>query len=406
VVHTDPDGFAPEPDDTPPATSAPTGAAEGYPYADSVQNDSVLNLEPSPPQFRLPTDLDTPALVVDLARLEANLRRMADSAAAAGVALRPHAKTHKCVPLGRRQIALGATGLTVATLAEAELFAAGGVSDLFIAYPLWAGPERAARVRALHEQVRLQVGVESPEAAEMLAAAVRGSATPLRVLIEVECGLRRTGVAPAAVPELALTCMRLGLEVVGAFTHPGHAYRDPGSVEDAAADERTALSVAGAALAALTGEPPVLSGGSTPTALAGLGQPLTEVRPGTYVFGDRQQMHLAGMAPEQVALVVAARVVSAPRPGEVVLDAGSKTLSADRPQWLEGHGWLPDHPEARVVTLNEEHAVVTGLTNPPRVGELVAVVPNHVCPAVNLGRRLLVVSDGAIVDEWPVHTPA
>lgn len=381
------------------------GAGAGAPVRPGGGDASADPVEPHLEAFRLPADLDTPALVVDLPRLETNLRRMAALAADAGVALRPHAKTHKCVPLARRQLAHGAAGLTVATLAEAEMFAAGGLADLFIAYPLWAGQPRAARVRQLHERTRLRVGVDSPEAAEALAAATRGVPEPLRVLIEVDCGGRRTGVRPAAVPELALACLRLGLEVVGAFTHPGHAYQDPGSVPDAVADERTALSVAGAALGALTGQPPVLSGGSTPTVLADTARPLTEVRPGTYVFGDRQQLHLSGVGPEQVALVVAARVVSTPRPGEAVLDAGSKALSTDRPQWLEGYGWLPTHPEARVASLTEEHAVLTGLSTRPRVGDLVAVIPNHVCTAVNLGRRLLVASDGVIVDEWPVHIP-
>jgi D-serine deaminase-like pyridoxal phosphate-dependent protein len=388
--------------------STPLGRLDG--------EDSHVNVvEPHLGTFPLPADLDTPALVVDRTRLEANLRQMAGLAADAGVALRPHAKTHKCVPLARRQMAHGAVGLTVATLAEAEMFADGGLDDLFIAYPLWAGQSRAARVRQLHERTHLRVGVDSPEAAAALAAAVQGAPKPLRVLIEVDCGGRRTGVLPAAVPELALACLRLGLEVIGAFTHPGHAYRDPGSVPDAVADEQRALSIAGAALSALTGQSPVLSGGSTPTALTDTGKPLTEIRPGTYVFGDRQQLHLSGIAPEQVALVVAARVVSTPRPGEVVLDAGSKALSTDRPQWLEGHGWLPAYPEARIVSLSEEHAVVTGLVDhsmmdtsmagPPQVGDLVAVIPNHVCTAVNLGRRLLVVSDGSVVDEWPVHLP-
>jgi D-serine deaminase-like pyridoxal phosphate-dependent protein len=129
---------------------------------------------------------------------------------------------------------------------------------------------------------------------------------------------------------------------------------------------------------------------------------LTEVRPGTYVFGDRQQMHLAGIDPATIALVVAARVVSRARPGEMVLDAGSKALSTDRPAWLDGFGWLPQYPEAAVTALTEEHAVVTGVIDPPPVGEVVAVVPNHVCTAVNLASELLVCADGDVVDRWPV----
>ncbi|WP_329263030.1 alanine racemase [Actinoallomurus sp. NBC_01490] len=347
-------------------------------------------------------ELDTPALVVDVDRLETNLARMAGRAEAAGIDLTPHAKTHKCVPLARRQLAHGARGLTVATLDEAELFADGGCDRLFIAYPCWAGGDRAARLRALHERVELRVGVDSVAGADQLAAAIRGADHSLTVLIEVDCGGRRSGVTPDQIRDLVTHCLRIGLDVAGAFCHPGHAYTSPGQVPGAAADERAALTTAGAVLTWLLDRPPVLSGGSTPTALDGLAHPLTEVRPGTYVFGDRQQMHLAAVPEDEIALVVATRVVSVPRAGEAVLDAGSKALSSDRPAWLTGHGWIAEAPEATVAALTEEHAVVRGLRRPPAVGDLVRVVPNHVCTAVNLGREITVVSDGKIVDMWPV----
>ena len=356
--------------------------------------------------IRVPQDLETPALVVDAARMEANIRHMAAAARAAGVAIRPHAKTHKCWPIARRQLDSGAGGLTVATLDEAEAFATAGCDDLFIAYPLWAGAGRGARVRQLHETVRLRVGVDSAEAAELLAAATRGSGSPLEVLVEIDCGGRRSGVTAGAAAGLATHCLRLGLNVLGAFTHPGHAYAGPAAVPAAAADERAALAVAGASLEALLDRRPILSGGSTPTALDGIAGPLTEVRPGTYVFGDRQQMQLAGMPQEKIALVVAARVVSTPRAGEAVLDAGSKALSSDRPAWLHGHGFLPEAPEAVVDAITEEHAVVRGIRRRLSVGDLVGVVPNHVCTAVNLGTQLVVVAGGAVVEAWPVCSRA
>jgi D-serine deaminase-like pyridoxal phosphate-dependent protein len=146
----------------------------------------------------------------------------------------------------------------------------------------------------------------------------------------------------------------------------------------------------------------VLSGGSTPTAEAGVAAPLTEVRPGTYVFGDRQQMVLAGLTEHDVALVVAARVVSAPRPGEAVLDCGSKALSSDRPGWLSGHGLILEAPEATIVTLSEEHAVVHGLSAPLRIGDLVRVIPNHVCTVVNLASELLTADGDKLTGQWRV----
>jgi D-serine deaminase-like pyridoxal phosphate-dependent protein len=126
------------------------------------------------------------------------------------------------------------------------------------------------------------------------------------------------------------------------------------------------------------------------------------VRPGTYVFGDRQQMHLSGLDVDDVALAVAARVVSVPRPGEAVLDAGSKALSSDRPAWLAGHGLILEAPEATIAVLSEEHGVVRELTTPLKVGDLVRVIPNHVCTVVNLTSELVVVADGAVTDRWPV----
>ena len=346
-------------------------------------------------------DIETPAVVVDTTRLERNLDRLQAAATAAGAALRPHAKTHKCLEIGRRQVAHGAVGLTVATLAEGEAFAADGCPSVFIAYPLWAGSaNRPARLAALHERTRLLVGVDSAAAAKALAAAVPGAG----VLTEVDSGQHRSGIPVAQVTALATACRALGLDVTGAFTHPGHAYSkpDPAVVAAAAADERAALAAAGAALERLTARAPVLSGGSTPTAEAGVAAPLTEVRPGTYVFGDRQQMRLAGLTEHDIALVVAARVVSAPRPGEAVLDCGSKALSSDRPGWLNGYGLILEAPEATIVTLSEEHAVVHGLTAPLRVGDLVRVIPNHVCTVVNLASEVLTADGDKLTGRWQV----
>jgi D-serine deaminase-like pyridoxal phosphate-dependent protein len=349
--------------------------------------------------MQVPPDLETPAAVVDVRRLERNLARMAIATDAAGVALRPHAKTHKCVDIGRRQLANGATGLTVATMAEAELFASAGCPSVFIAYPLWAGSgDRGARLAALRDHTDLRVGVDSLEAAARLAAAVPG----LKVLVEVDSGQHRSGVRPDNVASLAAACRKLGLDVLGAFTHPGHAYTAPADVPRATEDERAALAAAGAALADVLDQQPVLSGGSSPTAATRIAAPLTEVRPGTYVFGDRQQLHLSGRKEEDIALVLAARVVSVQRPGEAVLDAGSKTLSSDRPSWLPGHGLILEAPEATIGVLSEEHAVVRGLATPLAVGDLVRVVPNHVCTVVNLTSELLVVSDGQVTERWPV----
>ena len=194
----------------------------------------------------LPPDLDTPCLVIDLDVVEANAQRMAEATTSLGIALRPHVKTHKSVALAKIQIAAGAVGVTVGTLGEAEVMADGGIGDILIAYPVWASGNTARRLRALLDRpgLRLAVGVDTAPGARTLAEAVAGSTRPLRVLIEIDPGYGRTGVAPSKAGELAAAAAGAGLEVVGAFTHGGHGYAGPDAVAGAAVDEVAALAAA------------------------------------------------------------------------------------------------------------------------------------------------------------------
>lgn len=346
--------------------------------------------------------LDTPFLAVDPDVLEANLAAGTARAAARGLAWRPHAKTHKSLAVAARQLAHGAAGLTLATVAEAEVFADGGCADLFLAYPVWAAGPRADRLRALAGRVRLRVGVDSAAGADRLAAALRGA--PAGVLVEVDSGHHRTGVAPDRAGAVAAHAAGAGLDVVGVFTFPGHSYA-PGGRATAAADEAAALAAAAASLVAAGIDPVVRSGGSSPTEPIDPGaaaHPATETRPGVSVFGDAQQVELDAAGFGSCALTAHATVVHA-RDGHVVLDAGSKTLGADRAPWATGFGRLPDAPHARVVALSEHHATVTHGDGPaPAVGSRVRVLPNHVCSAVNLAAELVVVTGDAVVDRWAV----
>jgi D-serine deaminase-like pyridoxal phosphate-dependent protein len=343
----------------------------------------------------------TPALVVDADVLEQNLQTMARHAAETGVALRPHAKTHKCLELARLQLEHGATGLTVATVGEAEIFSAAGIQDLFIAYPVWVDRGRARRIARLLSAGPLTVGIDSAEGARALAAQLGSDAAGLRVLVEVDSGHHRTGVAPSQAGALADVARHAGLDVRGVFTFPGHGYA-PDRPGQASSEEATALRDAAAGLERVGIDPQIRSGGSTPTARCAAGGVLTELRPGVYVFNDAQQLELGTCGPEAVALTAVATVVSR-RGDTVVLDAGSKLLGADRAPWATGFGRLLDHPEARVVALSEHHATVAWDHSPlPTVGDWVRVVPNHVCSAVNLADELVVVRDGAVLDRWPV----
>lgn len=325
----------------------------------------------------------TPYLAVDAATLDANIAAMAAHATTVGVALRPHAKTHKCLEIAQRQLAAGAVGLTVATVGEAEVFAAI-CADLFIAYPLWADESKGARLNALRDKgIRLAVGIDSVAGARQLA----GTAGAQDVLIEVDCGHHRSGAAPATAGEIATAAIDAGLLVRGVFTFPGHGYT-PGSAKTVAQHEESALAAARDALSSSGAPVEVVSGGSTPTAPAMHGGILTEYRPGVYVFNDAQQLALGTCTEDQLALWAVATVVSAPAPGRFVLDAGGKAVGADKPGWLDTYGFLPDLPGAQVVQQSEHHSVVSYDGPAPALGERVRLVPNHVCNTVNLNATL------------------
>ena len=271
--------------------------------------------------------------------MEANLARMAALARAAGLRLRPHAKTHKSPHVAVRQLAHGASGLTVATLREAEVFADAGVEDLLIAHPP-VGEPKLRRLQELAGRVRrLAVALDEPELAAALPAAVEA-------LWEVDSGLHRLGSEPG---QETVRGVRALVSVIGEarfrglLTHGGHAYG--GDREQAARDETAALTES-AHLLRQQGIPVrELSVGSTPTAgFAAAGSGLTEMRPGTYVFGDANQVALGSQRLEECALGVVASVVSTSR-GRVVLDSGSKALSADlRVSGLAGYGIVLGRP--------------------------------------------------------------
>ena len=347
--------------------------------------------------------VETPALLLDLDILEANLASMAAYLGERGIRLRPHTKTHKSVEIARRQISHGAAGITVATIGEAETFAASGLNDIFIAYPVFAGGTKATRLAELARGVRLRVGVESEAGAQALARALDGAGTavPAEVMIEIDSGQHRTGVPPAAAGDLAVTCRSLGLDVAGVFTHGGHGYA-PGSGAAAAADEDSALHTAAQQLAAAGFDVREVSAGSTPT-VAFAGSHVTEERPGVYVFYDRQQLTLGSCQAGQVAVAVAATVVSTTVPGQAVIDAGSKALTSDSPSWITGHGSVPELGGAVVVSLSEHHGLIDlGGAPAPAVGTVVTVMPNHICTVVNLFDRYTLLRSGQLAGTWPV----
>ena len=354
----------------------------------------------------LPHGLDTPRLVVDVARVEANIARLQGELDERGIALRPHAKTHKSVAVARMQLEAGADGLTVGTLGEAEVFIGAGIDDVFLAYPLYAEGSKAARVRALLEaSASFRVGVDSTGGARRLATAVASSAggRRLRVFVELDPGLHRTGVAsPEAAVEVARAARSAGLEVEGVFSHGGHGYR-PGAAQAAGEDEIRILTAAADALANDGFAIGTVSAGSTPTMLTAAAGRVTEIRAGTYVYGDRQQWILGAIPPDGCAVAVAATVVSV-FDDRLVIDAGAKALTKDRADWVTGFGTIVGYPQLVIDRLNDYHGVVIadpGATR-PGLGDVVAVVPNHICPVVDLVDDVIAIGADGSAEVWRV----
>ncbi len=314
---------------------------------------------------------------------------MAEYVATHGLGLRPHTKTHKSQRLARMQLGAGAIGLTVAKLGEAQIMAEVG-DDLLVAYPA-VDPVRSAGVAKLARTVAVRVALDSHRAAEVLAGAAQVAGSTVGILVDVDVGMGRTGLQ---TPEQALALAQYvdaadGLRLDGIMCYPGHVWGDPDS-------QATALKGVSQKLAEVIAlwrtnglEAPIVSGGSTPTAMQShLIPELTEIRPGTYVFNDMNEVHGGYATLDECAARIVCTVVSDAVPGQVVIDAGSKTLTSDRclPALDSGYGYVVELPDARITALSEEHGQVdvTRCDSVPHVGDTVTVIPNHICPCVNL----------------------
>lgn len=352
-------------------------------------------------------EIPTPAAVVDLDRMRANLDRMAEYAARHGLALRPHTKTHKSAELASEQLRRGAAGVTVATVREAEVMATVA-HDVFFAYPP-VGYGKIERLLALPEHIRITVAIDSAEALELIAAAASAAGREVGVLVELDVGMRRVGIGePSAAAALAhRACDHAALAYRGITFYPGH-------VREAVAQQGTALARLRDDLARFLEalersgvSPTTVSGGSTPTAFASheLGS-LTEIRPGTYIFNDRTTAEVGACAWEDCAYTVLATIVSTAVAGQAVVDAGSKALTREELRSPDGAGFgaLFDRPEVVVKALSEEHGTLdlTRTDWRPRIGERVRIVPNHVCVSVNMHPRVWGVEHDAVRTSWEV----
>ena len=354
------------------------------------------------------SEIDTPALVVDLDIFERNLQRVAGYARGHGLRLRPHTKTHKSVRVGSRQLQSGAVGLTVAKVGEAEVMLGAHTPDMLVAYPV-IGHAKLERLAGVARQTRVTVALDSVVAARQLSDAARAAQVEIGVLAEVDVGLGRVGVTPGEpLLHLAQSIEKLPhLHLEGITFYPGH-------IKDVEETGLHALKQLSALLGSILAdfreagiEARIVSGGSTPTLFhSHKVEGLTEIRPGTYVFNDLNTIRSGACSMTDCAATILCTVVSTARPGQMIIDGGSKTFSSDRlsnsSEVTFGH--VVEAPGARFHKMNEEHGYVD-LAHAGRefpVGDRVHVIPNHICVAVNLHEQVYGLRGDTVEETWCV----
>ena len=356
----------------------------------------------------LASELDTPCMLVDLDRMERNIRNWQAAIQGYGVRLRPHVKTHKVPAIANMQLGAGATGITVAKVGEAEVFAAGGARDIFIAYPT-IGDEKWRRIAELARTCHMIVGVDSETGARGLSAAASSAGVTIYSRVEIDSGLNRAGVQPDQAGSLCKIINELpGIALDGIFGFRSTKFngsngrsamelgREEGEFYVNLANQ---LRKAGIAIQSV-------SVGSTPTAkYAAAVKGVTEVRPGTYIFGDYMMAEFGAVSYDEIALSIVCTVVSTPAPGKATVDGGSKTFCGDSiPANLNLKGYAKAVGfEGYVETMSEEHGVMRlGEGVQVKIGDKVSFYPIHVCTTVNLADELVGIRTGRVETVWPI----
>jgi D-serine deaminase-like pyridoxal phosphate-dependent protein len=365
-------------------------------------------------------DLETPAVLIERTRVLANIERTQAAANRRGIRMRPHAKTHKSPLIAKWQIERGAIGVCCAKLGEAEIFAAAGIEDIRVPYPIH--PVNAARVVALLDRSNFSFIVDHAVVASGWSEALTRAGRTARVLVKIDVGFHRCGIDPAlpgALSFLERVRQLPGLELCGVLSHAGHGYHATSEAELRAIAEDEARILTRIAAAAREAGIAIdeVSAGATPTARYALQQDgLTEYRAGNYVFFDRTQVALGAATFDDCAMTILARVVAKPAHDRIILDCGSKTLSSDAARGfssLPGHGAIfrelkatpGQQPEADLLIerLSEEHATVRVRSGSTTLepGDRLRVLPNHACVVTNLVDQLWL-TDGDHVERLPV----
>ena len=351
----------------------------------------------TPLAAKIASEYGTPVAVIDMDKVERNIARVQATCAAAFVANRPHIKTHKSPLLAKMQVAAGAHGITCQKLGEAEVMAEAGIDDILISYNL-LGEEKMARLAALQAKANMTVAADNPVVIAGLPQAAQASGRPLSVVVECDTGRKRAGVeTPAEAIALAREiAASKGLKFGGFMLYPTETGWD---------EAQKFLDEALAGVRALGLDAAMVSTGGSPN-LKNLGKlkGATEHRPGTYIYNDRMQV-AAGVATwDDCALNIYSTVVSRAGPERGILDAGSKTLTSDSGSGLDGYGLILEHPEAKIARFAEEHGFLdlARSNTRPNVGDVVRIVPNHVCVVVNMMDEVVMVRGDEIIGTLPV----
>ncbi|WP_372424797.1 alanine racemase [Salinarimonas chemoclinalis] len=346
---------------------------------------------------RIARRFGSPAVVIDLDVVARNIARLQAACDAAGLANRPHVKTHKSPILARMQVEAGARGIACQKLGEAEVMAQGGLDDILIAYNI-LGADKIGRLGALLRTTRVMVCADNPTVVAGLPEAGAIAGRPLGVVVECDTGRARAGVT---TPEEAVSLAR-DIASRDGLAFEGLLLYGP---EDAVAQTQAFLDATLAGLAAHGLAARIVSTGGTPN-LRDLGRIVgaTEHRSGTSIFNDRMMMACGAAGLADCALHVVATVVSRAAPDRGILDAGSKTLTSDTGGGLDGFGLVREYPQARIARFAEEHGFLdlSACPEKPEVGAVVRIVPNHVCVTVNMHDRYVAVRGEEILGEIPV----
>ncbi|ASN06054.1 alanine racemase [Virgibacillus necropolis] len=353
-------------------------------------------------------DLDTPSLIIDLDQMETNLMAMQDFADSEGVKLRPHTKTHKTAEIAHLQMKYGAEGITVAKVSEAEAMVRAGVSDIFIATEI-VGKQKLERIRVIAEKAKIHLAVDSMYHVEQIADFF-GDHVPIELMLEIDTGQGRCGVKPDEAVLFAGEMLKRFplIRLRGIFTHEGHTYNatDKDQMKRIAVNAQADVIKVGKEIKEKCGIDCEISVGCTLAQLTREVLPgITEVRPGTYAFYDAGHAYFLGDI-TYCAATVLATITSKSSRGDVVADAGAKSMTIDQRSSgvlkTEGFGKIKGHPDLLIKKLSDEHTVIAA-GNSLSIGDRIEIIPNHICPTVNLYDRAYGVRNGKIEKVFTIN---